>query len=91
MKSFIKVALFGAMAVTAVLYGGDVIDINKGVNDPALLQKEDLGNKKVVDENDLGYRKNGLEGSVEIKKADFTRPAPGTSKRLQGLMRMLLH
>jgi cytochrome c-type protein NapB len=58
-----------------------VVDINKGVDDPKLLDKEDLGNKKVVDENDLGYRKQGLDGAMETPKADFNRPAPGTSQR----------
>ena len=58
-----------------------VVDINKGADDPKLLDKEDLGNKKVVDENDLGYRKQGLDGAMETPKADFTRPAPGSSQR----------
>jgi len=59
----------------------EVVDINKGADDPKLLEKEDLGNKKVVDENDLGYRKQGLDGAMATPKADFNRPAPGAAKR----------
>jgi len=81
MRSFLKVALVGAVAVSAALYAGEVVDINKGVNDPNLIKKEDLGNKKVVDEVELGLRKSGLNGAVTPPKADFKRPAPGAAKR----------
>jgi cytochrome c-type protein NapB len=81
MRSFMRLTLVGAVTVTAVLYAGEVVDINKGVNDPALIQKEDLGSKKVVDETELGYRRGGLDGAMATPKADFTRPAPGEGKR----------
>ncbi len=81
MRSFVKLALIGAVAAASALYAGDVIDINKGVNDPNLIKKEDLGNKKVVDDVELGLRKSGLSGAVNIPEAKYDRPAPGAAKR----------
>jgi len=81
MRSFVKLALIGAVAAASALYAGEVIDINKGVNDPNLIKKEDLGNKKVVDDVELGLRKSGLNGAVNIPEAKYDRPAPGAAKR----------
>jgi len=81
MRSFVKLALIGAVAAASALYAGDVIDINKGLNDPNLIKKEDLGNKKVVDDVELGLRKSGLSGAVNIPEAKYDRPAPGAAKR----------
>ena len=78
---FAKLALVGAIATAAALYAGDIVDINKGLNDPNLIKKEDLGNKKVVDEVELGLRKSGLKGAVDIPEAKYDRPAPGAAKR----------
>lgn len=78
---FAKLALVGAIATAAALYAGEVVDINKGVNDPNLIKKEDLGNKKVVDDVELGLRKSGLKGAVDIPEAKYDRPAPGAAKR----------
>jgi cytochrome c-type protein NapB len=76
-----KVALAGALAVSTALYAGEVIDINKGVNNPDLLKKEDLGNKKVVTENQLGYGAASLTGNTPPPKIEYDRPAPGAAKR----------
>ncbi len=81
MVRFAKLALVGAIATAAALYAGEVVDINKGTNDPNLIKKEDLGNKKVVDEVELGLRKSGLKGTVDIPEAKYDRPAPGAAKR----------
>ena len=61
-----------------------VININEGVDDPKLLEKEDLGNKKVVDETVLGLRKGTLfKEDVAPKDIKYDRPAPGTSARFE--------
>ncbi len=81
MRQYMKVALAGALAVSTALYAGEVIDINKGVNNPELIKKEDLGNKKVVTEEELGLRGSGLSGVMAPPKVDYKRPAPGAAKR----------
>lgn len=62
-----------------------VIDINKGVDDPNRIAKEDLGNKKEVDETVLGLRKASLDDEEKIAppavKED--RPAPGAAPRFE--------
>jgi len=61
-----------------------VININAGVDDPTLLSKEDLGNKKVVDETVLGLRKTTLfEEDVAPADVKYDRPAPGTAPRFE--------
>ncbi len=61
-----------------------VLDINAKVADKARLDKEDLGNKKVVDENVLGLRKTSLFNE-DVKPADakFDRPAPGAAPKFE--------
>ena len=81
MIRFAKIALVGAIATVAALYAGDIVDINKGVNDPNLIKKDDLGNKKVVDEVELGLRKSGLNSAINVPEAKYDRPAPGAAKR----------
>ena len=81
MMRFAKLALIGAIATASALYGADVVDINKGLNDPNLIKKEDLGSKKVVDDVELGLRKSGLNSAVDIPPAKYDRPAPGAAKR----------
>ncbi len=61
-----------------------VVDINAKVADKARLDKEDLGNKKVVDETVLGLRKTSLfEENVKPNDGKFNRPAPGASARFE--------
>jgi len=81
MRKIIEISVIGAIAASTALFAGEVIDINKGVNDPALIKKEDLGNKKVVEAVDLGLRKGQLQGSDVVPKVDYKRPAPGAAKR----------
>ncbi len=61
-----------------------VININKGVDDPNLIAKEDLAKKKVVDETVLGLRKGTLfKEDVAPKDIKYDRPAPGTAPRFE--------
>ena len=74
-----------APAKTEAKTAPKVIDINAKVADKARLEKEDLGNKKVVDETVLGLRKNTLfkEDSVKPNDAKFDRPAPGAAPKFE--------
>ncbi len=74
-----------APAKTEAKTAPKVIDINAKVADKARLEKEDLGNKKVVDETVLGLRKNTLfkEDSVKPADAKFDRPAPGAAPKFE--------
>ena len=62
-----------------------VVDINAKVADKKRLEKEDLGNKKVVDETILGLRKKSVFKEDDVKPADgkFDRPAPGTAPKFE--------
>ncbi len=62
-----------------------VIDINAKVADPNRIAKEDLGNKKVVDETVLGLRKTSLfqEENVAPPTVKNDRPAPGAAQRFE--------
>ena len=61
-----------------------VIDINAKVADKARLEKEDLGNKKVVDETVLGLRKTSLfNENVAPSKIKDDRPAPGSAPKFE--------
>jgi cytochrome c-type protein NapB len=61
-----------------------VININEGVDDQKLLDKQDLGKKKVMDETVLGLRKQTLfEEDVTPVSGKFDRPAAGTSNRFE--------
>jgi len=61
-----------------------VININKGVDDPNLIAKEDLAKKKVVDETVLGLRKGTLfKEDVAPKDIKYDRPAPGAAPRFE--------
>ena len=72
-----------AHAAAAAAAAADVIDINAKVCDPKRIEKEDLGNKKEVDETVLGLRKASLDDEEKIAppavKED--RPAPGAAPR----------
>ena len=72
-------------AAAAAVAEAKVIDINAKVCDPKRLDKEDLGNKKVVTESTLGLRKADLysEDSVRPNGTDYSRPAPGQSTKFE--------
>jgi cytochrome c-type protein NapB len=63
-----------------------VVDINAKVNTKERLDKDDLGNKKVVTESVLGLRKTDLyseEADTTGMKTEYSSAAPGTSQRIQ--------
>jgi len=75
-----------AHAASAAVAVSKVIDINEKVCDTARLDKENLGNKKVVSELTLGLRQTDLyseEAETEGVQADFSRPAPGSSTKFE--------
>lgn len=62
-----------------------VIDINEEANAAANLQKDDLGNKKVVTETALGLRKTDIyaeEAETTGMATQYGTAAPGTSQRI---------
>ena len=72
-------------AAAAAVAAAKVIDINAKVCDPKRIEKEDLGNKKEVDETVLGLRKTSLfkEDNVAPPAVKDDRPAPGTAPRFE--------
>jgi len=63
-----------------------LLDINANMRDAKRLDKEDLGNKKVVSELTLGLRQTDLyseEDETSGVKTDYSRPAPGQSTRFE--------
>ena len=88
MRMLIKVAALGSLLVATGPYAADaakVVDINAKASDAKRITKEDLGNKKVVTEEALGLRKTDLYGEDKVTpaKTDYSRPAPGSSKRFE--------
>ena len=80
----IKGGSAAAPAPAAAAPAKKVININEGVDSKELLDKQDLGNKKVVDETVLGLRKQTLfEEDVTPVSGKFDRPAAGTSNRFE--------
>ncbi len=63
----------------------EVLDINAKVNTKERLEKDDLGNKKVVTESVLGLRKTDIyseEADTTGMKTEYSSDAPGTSQRI---------
>jgi len=63
-----------------------IIDINKNVNVPERLNKEDLGNKEVITESTLGLRKSNLykeDNVIPTAAPDFNRPPPGAATKFE--------
>ena len=84
MTKVIKVMALGSLLAMSALYAADAIDINAKVADSARLDKEDLGNKKVVGEEVLGLRKTTLfNEDVKPVEGKFDRAAPGASNRFE--------
>ena len=72
-------------AAAAAVAQAKVIDINAKACDPERIKKEDLGNKKEVDETVLGLRKTSLfqEDNVVPPSVKNDRPAPGAAPRFE--------
>ena len=63
-----------------------VVDINAKVNTKERLDKDDLGNKKVVTESVLGLRKTDIyseKNDTTGMKTEYSSDAPGTSQRIE--------
>lgn len=74
-----------AHAAAAAVAAAKVIDINAKACDPERIKKEDLGNKKEVDETTLGLRKTSLfkEDGIAPPEVKEDRPAPGAAPRFE--------
>ena len=86
MTKVIKLIALGALLAGSSLYAGDIVNINAKASDTARIDKEDLGNKKVVTESVLGLRKTDLYSEKDETtgvKGNFDRPAPGASTRFE--------
>ena len=72
-------------AAAAAVAAAKVIDINAKACDPKRIEKEDLGNKKEVDETVLGLRKTSLfkEDNVAPPAVKDDRPAPGAAPKFE--------
>lgn len=80
--SSIAIAALGLITVSAS--AGKVVDINIKAADTARIDKEDLGNKKVVTEEMLGLRKTTLfDENVKPAEGDFKRASAGTADRFE--------
>jgi cytochrome c-type protein NapB len=75
----------GFAAASAVAASGAHIDLNERASDEMRIEQEDLGNRNTVSEAALGLRKTDLysESKTHGAKADYDRPAPGTSTRFE--------
>ncbi len=76
----------GTPVAAAPVAKKEIIDINAKMRDAKRLDKEDLGNKKVVSELTLGLRQTDLyseKSETEGVQADFSRPAPGQSTKFE--------
>jgi len=76
----------GAPAAAAPSAPKALLDINAKMTDAKRLDKEDLGNKKVVSELTLGLRQTDLyteAKETQGAQGKFDRPAPGESQRFE--------
>jgi len=79
-----KATTFAAAAAVAAA-GGTYMDLNEGASDVMRIEMENLGNRNSVSERSMGLRKTDLysEGTTHGDKADYDRPAPGSSTRFE--------
>ena len=79
-----KATTFAAAAAVAAS-GGIYVDLNEGASDQMRIKSEDLDSKKSISEASLGLRKTDLysEDKTQGDKADYNRPAPGTSTNFE--------
>ncbi|MEA1880098.1 MAG: nitrate reductase cytochrome c-type subunit [Campylobacterota bacterium] len=79
-----KATTFAAAAAVAAS-GGTYVDLNEGASDITRINTEDLNSQKDISEASMGLRKTDLysEDTTEGDKADYDRPAPGTSTKFE--------
>lgn len=85
MAAEIKDGGAAAPAAAAPTATSTVVDMNKEANSAKNLKKDDLGNKKVVTEAELGLRKTDIYAEEDETKgmaAQYSTAAPGTSQRI---------
>jgi len=75
---------FAAAAAVAAA-GGSYVNLNADASDEVRIEQEDLGNRNTISEKAMGLRKTDLysENTTHGDKADYNRPAPGTSTRFE--------
>ncbi len=75
---------FAAAAAVAAA-GGNYVNLNENASDAMRIEQEDLGNRNTISEKAMGLRKTDLysEKTTHGDKADYDRPAPGTSTRFE--------
>ncbi len=78
--SLIAMAALGMLTLSAAA-GDKVVNINKGLDNPDRIAKEDLGVKdKIYDETALLLNK---KENVELPEVKYDRPAPGTAPKFE--------
>jgi cytochrome c-type protein NapB len=86
MIKVVKLIALGSLIASSALFAAELVDIDKSASDAKRIAKEDLGNKKEISEEALGLRKTNLyseDAQTEGVKTDYSRPAPGSSKRFE--------
>ena len=75
----------GFAAAAAVAASGVHVDLNERASDEMRIEQEDLGNRSSISELALGLRKTDLysESKTHGDKADYDRPAPGSSTKFE--------
>lgn len=79
-----KSTTFAAAAAVAAA-GGTYVDLNAEASDKKRIESEDLGNRNSISEKAMGLRKTDLysEETTHGDKADYDRPAPGSSTKFE--------
>ena len=79
-----KATTFAAAAAVAAA-GGTYVNLNEEASNDARIKREDLNSKESVSEESMGLRKTDLysEDKTQGDKADYDRPAPGSSTKFE--------
>ena len=79
-----KATTFAAAAAVAAS-GGTYVNLNEDASSDLRIEMEDLGNRSSVSEKAMGLRKTDLysENTTQGDKADYDRPAPGSSTKFE--------
>jgi len=74
-----------AAAAAVAAAGGTYVNLNENASDSMRIEQENLGNRNTISEKAMGLRKTDLysESTTQGSKADYDRPAPGTSTRFE--------
>jgi len=74
-----------AAAAAVAASGGTIINLNEDASNEIRIEQEDLGNRNSISEKAMGLRKTDLysEETTHGDKADYDRPAPGSSTKFE--------